>query len=118
MRFIPSVARLTLSALGLGLLLVTGRSSALVPEKPLEGPLTFDSFRQGVTDCFDRRRRPNLAVVDTHLHLRPFGGPIPLPDLLGIVRRAGVLFVGATASVSGCPSTTPARITWIVRGCP
>lgn len=95
MRFIPSVARLTLSALGLGLLLVTGRSSALVPEKPLEGPLTFDSFRQGVTDCFDRRRRPNLAVVDTHLHLRPFGGPpIPLPDLLGIVRRAGVLFVG------------------------
>jgi hypothetical protein len=95
MRWVPFAAKTCLWSLGLGLVLISSRSSALVPETPIQGPLTFASFRKGVTDCFDRRSRPNLAVVDTHLHLRPFGGPpLPLPELLGIVRRAGVLFVG------------------------
>ncbi|MEB3350834.1 MAG: amidohydrolase family protein [Cyanobacteriota bacterium] len=95
-------------SLGAAALLLAGRGSALVREKPLQGPLTLASFQRGVTDCFDRRRRPHLAVVDTHLHLRPFGGPpIPLPDLLEFVRRSGVLFVAGYGIGQRLPVNTP-----------
>jgi hypothetical protein len=108
MRLPPLLVRAGLWSFGLGLLLLSSRGSALVKEQPLEGPLTLASFRQGVTDCFDRRNRPSLAVVDTHLHLRPFGGPpIALPDLLAMVRRSGVLFVGGYGIGQRLPVNNP-----------
>ncbi|MFZ0408376.1 MAG: amidohydrolase family protein [Cyanobium sp.] len=74
-------------------LVAAGRGLAFVAETPIQGPLTLANFVKGTTDCYDRRQRQPLAVVDAHLHGRPFGGP-PMAwiDLLAELRRSGVLF--------------------------
>jgi hypothetical protein len=98
----------SLWALGCGALLLAGHGSALVMEKPIEGPLTLANFQSTNSACFDRRNRPNLAVVDAHLHLRPFGGaPIPFQDLLRMVRRSGVLFVAGYGIGQRLPVDSP-----------
>ena len=44
--------------------------------------------------CYDRTAEPYTAVVDTHFHPRPFGGPaIPPAELFGYFDRLGVRFV-------------------------
>ncbi len=44
--------------------------------------------------CYDRTTQPQTAVVDTHLHLRPFGGPpVPFDEVMGYLRDSGVRFV-------------------------
>ena len=44
--------------------------------------------------CYDRATQPQTAVVDTHLHLRPFGGPpVPFDEVMGYLRDTGVRFV-------------------------
>ena len=107
-RVAPLARRAVFWGLGVAALLMAGRGSALVRETPLEGPLTLASFQRGVSDCFDRRSRPSLAVVDAHLHLRPFGGPpIPLADLLQMVRRSGVLFVAGYGIGQRLPVNNP-----------
>jgi hypothetical protein len=79
-----------------------------VLEKPIEGPLTLANFKSTNSDCFDRRSRPNLPVVDGHLHLRPFGGPpIPFHDLLAMVRRSGVLLVAGYGIGQRLPVDSP-----------
>jgi hypothetical protein len=81
---------LTAAALGA---IVAGQGLAFVPQKAIEGPLTLANFVKGNTDCFDRSKRLPLAVVDTHLHVRPFGGPpIPYQELMKMLRQSGVLF--------------------------
>eukprot|EP00438_Fugacium_kawagutii_P033314 Skav219643 [mRNA] locus=scaffold628:310957:311973:- [translate_table: standard] len=56
-------------------------------------PLTLADFRHG-SRCYDRETNNNWAVVDAHFHPRPFGGrPVPFTDLMGHLRRAGILFV-------------------------
>lgn len=58
----------------------------------LTKPLTFADFQQDRA-CYNRAHNNNWAVVDAHLHPRPFGGqPVPFTDLLGRMRRAGILF--------------------------
>ncbi|MEY3901044.1 MAG: hypothetical protein RL189_350 [Pseudomonadota bacterium] len=55
--------------------------------------LTLSDFQKGSTRCYDRRKNEPRAVVDAHLHARPFGGPpVPFPSLLDFVRNNGVLF--------------------------
>lgn len=100
--------RTGLWALGAAALLLTGHGSALVLEKPIEGPLTLAHFQSDNSACYDRASRPNLAVVDGHLHLRPFGGaPIPFQDLLRMVRRSGVLFVAGYGIGQRLPVDSP-----------
>ena len=42
--------------------------------------------------CYTRRRNDD-AKVDTHIHLRPFGGPaVPYAKLLAYQKQAGILF--------------------------
>ena len=49
--------------------------------------LTLDSFRTPDAPCYDRSVRPHTAVVDTHVHFRPFGGPaVPFEEILGVLR--------------------------------
>jgi len=73
---------LSLTAAALGAI-AAGQGVAFVRQKAIEGPLTLANFVKGTTDCFDRSKRPPLAVVDTHLHVRPFGGPpIPFQELM------------------------------------
>jgi hypothetical protein len=44
--------------------------------------------------CFDRKTQPYTSVVDSHLHLRPFGGAgIPLAEMGDYWRETGVRFV-------------------------
>ena len=62
-------------------------------QTPIQGPLSLAHFVAGQSACYDRNKRLPLAVVDAHLHARPFGGPpLPFPDLLNHLRQSGVLF--------------------------
>ena len=55
---------------------------------------TLDAFTEGSTLCYDRNRQPQTAVVDAHLHFRPFGGPaLPFEEVVSYLERSGVRFV-------------------------
>lgn len=59
----------------------------------VQGMPAVADFRKGSRSCFDRTVTDNWAVVDAHLHARPFGGPpVPFSELMDRLRRAGVLF--------------------------
>ncbi|MEY2988037.1 MAG: hypothetical protein RJB13_1558 [Pseudomonadota bacterium] len=59
--------------------------------KPHE--LTISDFSKANAACFDRKKHGPVAVVDSHLHSRPFGGkPVPFTKLLDYMRRSGVIF--------------------------
>jgi hypothetical protein len=65
-------------------------------QKHIKGSLTLKNFEKGSKGCYNRKTRPQLSVVDSHLHLRPFGGPpIPFKKMLNIMRNSGVLFAEA-----------------------
>lgn len=51
-----------------------------------------DYMLKGRRHCFTRRRSDD-AKVDTHLHLRPFGGPaLSLPKMLDYQKKSNILF--------------------------
>jgi hypothetical protein len=57
---------------------------------------TLANFRPGETPdyCFDRATQPYTAVVDTHFHPKPFGGPaMDAQGLWETFDRLGVRFV-------------------------
>ena len=65
---------------------------------------TLATFRMDDPPCYDRARRGNFPVVDSHLHFRPFGGPaLPFDEVVGYLERSGVLF----ANVYGIGQTLP-----------
>ena len=71
---------------------------------PAATALTLDSFRGGDPPCYDRATQPQTAVVDTHLHFRPFGGPaVPFEEVVGYLEATGVLF----ANVYGIGQVLP-----------
>jgi predicted TIM-barrel fold metal-dependent hydrolase len=44
--------------------------------------------------CYDRNAEPYTAVVDTHFHPRPFGGPaIAMPQMVQYFEKLGVRFI-------------------------
>ena len=64
----------------------------------------LELYRTGEAACYDRSVEPQTAVVDSHLHFRPFGGPeIPFEELVGYLEETGVLF----ANVYGIGQTLP-----------
>ncbi len=70
---------------------------------------TLATFRMTDPPCYDRARQPNTAVVDSHVHFRPFGGPArPFEEVVAYLERSGVLF----ANVYGIGQTLP-----IASGC-
>ena len=94
--------------LGGALLFVAGGSRAFVRQTPIQGALTLQHFLPGTKDCYDRKTRPPLAVVDGHLHVRPFGGPpIPFPDLVRMLRSNGVLFANLYGIGQRLPVNSP-----------
>ena len=67
--------------------------------------LTLDAFRTPDAPCYDRSVQPQTAVVDTHVHFRPFGGPaVPFEEILEYFEATGVLF----ANVYGIGQMLPA----------
>ncbi len=54
----------------------------------------INAFQGLVPGCYDRSAQPQTSVVDTHLHLRPFGGaPVPFDEVMEYLRETGVIFV-------------------------
>ena len=64
----------------------------------------LESYRADDAPCYDRSAEPRTAVVDAHVHFRPFGGPeIPFEELVSYLEETGVLF----ANVYGIGQTLP-----------
>ena len=58
--------------------------------------------------CFDRRTEPYTSVVDSHVHLRPFGGQgIPLTEMGDYWRRSGVRYVNLYGIGQILPTDSP-----------
>ena len=86
-------------AAGILFLLVIVSATAGCVAKP-----TLDSFLTDAAPCYDRSVQPQTAVVDTHLHFRPFGGPaVPFEETVSYLRETGVLF----ANISGIGQMLP-----------
>ncbi len=82
-----------------------GCGAAIAPAADEASRLTLDDFRGGAAACYDRVRQPHTAVVDTHLHFRPFGGPaVPFEEVVDYLEATGVLF----ANVYGIGQMLPA----------
>ena len=65
---------------------------------------TLETFLIDTAPCYDRSVQPQTAVVDTHLHFRPFGGPaVPFEETVSYLRETGVLF----ANISGIGQMLP-----------
>ena len=66
---------------------------------------TLETFRTDDAPCYDRSAQPETSVVDTHVHLRPFGGQaIPFEEVMQFFAETGVLF----ANVYGIGQMLPA----------
>lgn len=66
---------------------------------------TLATFQDPDAPCYDRSRQPWTAVVDSHVHFRPFGGAgLPFDEVVGYLERSGVLF----ANIYGIGQTLPA----------
>lgn len=69
---------------------------------------TLETFRADDPPCYDRSVQPQTAVVDSHVHFRPFGGAaVPFAEMISYLEDAGVLF----ANVYGIGQTLPAAST-------
>ena len=82
---------------------------------------TLEMFQIDDPPCYDRSSQSQTAVVDTHLHFRPFGGPaIPFEETVLYLQETGVLF----ANISGIGQMLPlsSSCTYYLecpgRGCP
>ncbi len=61
--------------------------------KPAAAMLTLDAFQGEGAACYDRASQPYTAVVDSHLHFRPFGGPaLPFDEVVQYLENTGVRF--------------------------
>ena len=93
-----------LSTTWLGLLLLSAAPGfAGEPPKP-----TLEMFQAEDATCYDRSAQPQTSVVDTHVHLRPFGGPaIPFLEMVTYLERTGVLFVNIAGIGQRVPVGSP-----------
>ena len=61
--------------------------------QPATAMLTLDAFQGEGAVCYDGASQPYTAVVDSHLHFRPFGGPaLPFDEVVQYLENTGVLF--------------------------
>ena len=72
---------------------VAACSSMPIGKKPDRSLASFAKSNTAQA-CYNREKEPYTAVVDTHFHPRPFGGPaIPAPELFEFFDKLGVRFV-------------------------
>lgn len=65
-------------------------------------------FRSPEASCYHRGNSPQTALVDTHLHFRPFGGPgIAFDEMVSILDRSGVRFAGVYGIGQMLPVDSP-----------
>ena len=71
-------------------------------------PLTLDAFRGDGAACYDRSVQPQTAVVDSHIHFRPFGGPaVPFEEIVQYLEATGVLFANVYGIGQMLPASSP-----------
>ena len=97
---------LAVAAVAAGLTLTTQTAAtARTAQGGAPGRLTLDAFRGDGAACYDRSAQPQTAIVDSHLHFRPFGGPaVPFDEVVQYLEATGVLF----ANVYGIGQMLPA----------
>ena len=104
------------SLLALAALIVSGcapRQFTLIDFDPVnDDPAVTNANSEGarlfVPACYDRTTQPQTAVVDTHLHMRPFGGPpVPFDEVMGYLRETGVLFANVYGIGQMLPVDSP-----------
>ena len=96
---------LAVAALAVGLTLTHTAATARTAQGVAPGRLTLDAFRGDGAACYDRSAQPQTAIVDSHVHFRPFGGPaVPFDEVVQYLETTGVLF----ANVYGIGQMLPA----------
>ena len=90
-------------------LLVAAAVASLFGCVPQSVPLTLATFLPGEPAvCYDRATQPHTAVVDTHLHFRPFGGAaLPFLEVVDYLERSGVLFANVYGIGQMLPVSSP-----------
>ena len=59
-----------------------------------EANAAAESVHDETAACYDRTVQPQTAVVDTHLHFRPFGGKaLPFQEVVQYLEKTGVRYV-------------------------
>ena len=87
--------------------LVAGCAGPRMAAVPPPAALTLDDLRSGSVSCYDRAASPGTAIVDAHVHFRPFGGPaVPFGDVLDYFRETGVLFANVTGIGQSLPDSS------------
>jgi hypothetical protein len=70
-------------------------------------PVLLAQFTPGAGACHVRTPQ-DTAVVDTHLHMRPMGGaPLPFPEMVSNLKRAGVAFANVYGIGQSVPVDSP-----------
>ena len=91
----------------------------LKPEPRAVPLLTLDAFRGDGAACYDRSTQPQTAVVDSHLHFRPFGGAaIPFEEVVQYLKATGVLFANVYGIGQMLPASSPCSYYRYCRGTP
>lgn len=81
---------------------LTAAAVAVIVSAAGTGPALADA------GCFDRATQPYTSEVDSHVHLRPFGGPgIPLTEMADYWRRLGVRYVNLYGIGQTLPEDSP-----------
>ncbi|MDE0411211.1 MAG: amidohydrolase family protein [Gammaproteobacteria bacterium] len=74
-------------------LVITFAASAVFTFAGLEAGATSETADGETIACYDRAVQPNTAVVDAHLHFRPFGGrALPFEEVVQYLEKAGVQY--------------------------
>ncbi len=88
--------------------LLTMTLSALLFAVHASGQPDLDDFRSADADCYDRSRTTQTAVVDSHLHFRPFGGPsLSFDTVVSFLDRSGVRFANVYGIGQMLPVDSP-----------
>ena len=84
------------------------RASAQPSAATAPSALTLDAFRGDGAACYDRSAQPQTAIVDSHLHFRPFGGPaVPFEEIVQYLEATGVLFANVYGIGQMLPASSP-----------
>lgn len=69
---------------------------------------TLNSYKSISSICYNRSTQPYTAIVDTHLHFRPFGGSaLKLETVVNYLKKSGVFFANIYGIGQRLPATSP-----------
>ena len=108
MKHRKSLTAVLLAALLIGLAGCAAPPPVQTESKSAPVALTFDAFHGEGAACYDRSSQPYTAVVDSHLHFRPFGGPaLPFDEVVQYLEDSGILFANVYGIGQMLPVNSP-----------